>query len=378
MGYYKRTGTNDILGSYFNLNSSPKYTTITNSDTGFRTNENNVVADIATKYLGLGSSSKIPVSQVFATSGFKNSAGTDITTLFELDLVNFNGTYGTDYVILNPANHSGMLIQYKASATLSFNYVVDCTFSIVGGGGGGGGAANSNAGGGGGAGELVNGTITNIPKGTTVSIVVAGGSGGGNNANGGNGGACSIAISGITITANGGGGGGCGKGSSASITGGCTGGAGSYSSGAPSVGTAIERTIANSGVFSSMTSYNNAGGTGQDQNNDSGAGGGGGGVGGVGISGSSTRDGGAGTTLTYGSTTFNVGGGGGGGGRPGEVGGTNGYGGGAGGTNINGNGSNGTAYTGGGGGGANNNGGIGGNGGSGTVILYIVPSGVTV
>jgi hypothetical protein len=385
---FKQNG--NIITDYFNAPTNPKYTTANNEATGFTINGK----DISSNYLGIGSSHNIPVSILFPTNFSKNNV--DIASLYELNLVNYPATSAT-YKIWNPSDHNGLLIQFveniKTTAfgmtfdtysTISFNYVVDISFVIIGGGGGGGQTANSNAGGGGGAGELIYGMMSNVPANKAIEIFL--GKGGGSDTDGAN---TTLSCNGVTITANGGGAGGGGKGSSSNQTGSSTGGSGSWSAGSPSVGTANSRNISDTGYFNTMTSGNNEGGLGQDQNNDSGAGGGGGGAGGAGetVSGSAARagNGGNGKTRTYGSTTFLFAGGGGGGARASnyttyKIGGTNNFGGGTGGgdnTNIAHQGEDGDANTGGGGGGGGNSGsssGNGGTGGSGTVILYIIPS----
>jgi hypothetical protein len=364
-------GTN-ILTTYFNPNTNPYSQTIVNAPTGFQING----TDVASSYLGLGASSDIPVSDILSSSGYKKS-GTDIVTLYELNLVSYNlGTNGTDYIIWNPANHDGFLIQILTfRARITFNYKVSLDFVIVGGGGAGGDHANSNAGGGGGAGELITGKMTNIPAGQQLSFDIA-------PASSVSGYGTTMTCNGVSITANGGSAGGDGKGSSDTVTGSSSGGSGSYSRGVPSAGAANDRTIADTGYFNSMISYNNAGGRGQDQNNDTGAGGGGGGAGAAGGANTSSNNGGDGRTITFGSTSFQLAGGGGGGGRPtgypGSSGSSGGLGGGGRGGASSQGGDAGTANTGGGGGGGNNNSGRGGRGGSGTVILYVVASGVSL
>jgi len=379
---------NDII-PYFNSKTTKPYATVvTIAETGFMI----VGTDISSTYLLLGSSSNIPVSTIFPTTNFFYKNGTDISTLYELDLVNYSGTQNTDYKIWPPGNHLGLLIQFLATTEISFNYTVDLLqFVMVGGGGGGGETSGStNAGGGGGAGELITGYMQNIPANTDITITI--GNGGNSDFSGND---TKIALGIYSITAIGGGEGGAGKNSSTSQVGSSTGGSGSYSNSQTFSGTATSRTISNTGYFITMSSYNNAGGKGQDQNNDSGAGGGGGGAigaGGAGGTGGTSNagggNGGTGLKITYGSTDFYLAGGGGGGARRSDLttdtaGGTNSYGGGTGGGDATGHvGLNGDANTGGGGGGGGNsatydntnNGGI---GGSGTVIFYILPTGVS-
>jgi len=330
---------NDII-PYFNSKTTKPYATVVNNDaTGFMIGG----TDISSTYLGLGSSSNIPVSTIFTTNFYKD--GTDISTLYELNLVNYSGTQNTHYKIWPPGNHVGLLIQILATTEISFNYTVDLLqFVMVGGGGGGGKNNQSNAGGGGGAGELITGYMKNIPAGKGITITI--GAGGGSDIAGYD---TTITCNGYTITANGGGEGGAGKDSSTSQSGSSTGGTGSYSNDPPGVGGAISRTLSNNVYFDTMICYNNVGGLGQKQGNDSGAGGGGGGADGAGGAGGAGGpggegggNGGIGKTITYGSTTFNLAGGGGGGA-----------------------GNSGTDLT------------YGGAGGSGTVIFYILPDGVS-
>lgn len=364
---YKQGGSNML--QWFYPTSQPSNTPNTASTTNFKINN----VDISNNYNGIGTNSNIRVSQIYNIN-YNNVQ--NIGHLFELNLPVLNGTIDDDFILCSPLEHDGLLIQILKSMTLSFNYDIDCSFVMVGGGGGGGNQANSNAGGGGGAGELITGSIINYTKGNALSISIGGGGNSGQS-----GAQTTITYSGVTITANGGGYGGHGKGSSNSVTGSSSGGTGSYSSGVPNVGTATQRTITNISIFQSMTSYNNIGSLGNDQNNDSGGGGGGGGAGypAIKINNEDPVNGGNGLTITYGTTQFELGGGGGGGSRqsgtgpPSGAGGLGGLGGGGnGGSHTSGD--NGFSNTGGGGGGASNDTGIGGSGGSGTVIFYILPS----
>ena len=379
------------------------------SNTGFLI-END---DIRNIFVPLKTNSKIPVSQMLTTTNFKNKNNVDISTLFELNLITFTGTIDTDYKIWSPANHDGFLIQIlTTNATMTFNYNVSCNFAMIGGGGGGGGNHQSNAGGGGGAGELVTGTME-ILKGKTVTFTIGQGGtrgtwtgdnvtgtyGSGNGTNtshhGNSGTPTVITCNGFSIDASGGGGGGGGKGSSESSTSGCTGGTGSYSNATPSLGTLTVRTLTNNSVFKSLSRYpisgNGVGARGQNNNNDDGAGGGGGGVEGNGSIGNNQTSGGSGRTIQFGSTNFTIftigGGGGGGTAKNVSSGGGGGSGGGGNGGYYDSNlstatasakGDNAANNTGGGGGGAYNGSiNIGGNGGSGTVIIYIVSSNIS-
>ena len=383
---YKVNGTNMLQWFYSDLSASniPNKALTTN----FKINN----VDISNNYVGIGTNSNIPVSQLYTIP--YNSAGQSIGTKFELNLPDFSGNINVDYKIWDPSNNGGLLIQILKSTTLKFNYDVDCSFVIVGGGGGGGSWANDgNAGGGGGAGEVITGSIIGYKADMSLNISI------------GNGGTAGVSgsnttlnyttdASSITITANGGGFGGFGKGSSINVTGSSSGGTGSYSAStfpfdpAPSVGTATQRTLPDTSIFTSMTSFNNVGSLGNDQSNDSGGGGGGGGSNApaVKLNNEDPVAGGSGNTITYGSTNIPLGGGGGGGSRGGSTGTSpNGALGGLGGGGNGGgktstpqtSGYPGTANTGGGGGGASNDGGTGGLGGSGTVFFYIIPSGVT-
>ena len=347
---------------------------------------NNV--DISNNYVKLGTNSNIPVSQLYSINFL--SGGQSIGNLFELNLPIFTGTLNVDYKIIPPSNHSGLLIQILNNNTLTFNYNVNCSFWMVGGGGGGGGSADSNAGGGGGGGELISGNIADYAAGIPLSIIIGNGGNGGNGTRGDTGGDTSITYSGNTLTAFGGGYGGGGKGSGESTTGSSGGGSGSYDKSVPSAGTSTPRTISNFSIFKNLVSSGKSGSLGNDQNNNTGAGGGGGGASSAGsydVNNEKPGNGGNGITLMFGSITFFLAGGGGGGGRgthdgQGEgspIGGNGADGGGAGGgRDTQDNGYPGTENTGGGGGGASNDGGDGGNGGSGTVILYILPSGVSI
>ena len=354
--------------------------------------------DISNTYIGLGTNSKISVSnnRTINYTVLQGGSLVNIGSLFELNLPVFasGAVINTDYKILPTSTHNGLLIQILKSTTISFNYNVDCSFAMIGGGGGGGcGNVNQdNAGGGGGAGELVTGKITGFTPtgGRYLSITIGDGGAGGTTTFGVNG---YSGIQGGTtriryfsspstvlgdISANGGGYGGAGKIGSINMVGSSTGGTGSYSASVPNPGTAIDRTPTNTSIFNTMSSFNNNGGRGQDNNDDNGSGGGGGGADSASPVNVYPGKGGSGKTVTFGSTNIILGGGGGGGAWLGGTGGAGGSGGGGNGGNNGVGGSIGTANTGGGGGGGSNAGGFGGNGGSGTVILYIVPAGVTL
>ncbi len=350
--------------------------------TNFRINN----VDISNSYIGIGTNSNIPVSQLYSISYFSN--GQNIGNLFELNLPVFSGTINDDFKIWSPSQNSGLLIQILKSTSLRFNYNVDCSFVMVGGGGGGGNQANGNAGGGGGAGQLITGNIVSYQVGGLFTITIGKG---GNSGNAGENTSLtySTTTSTTTITAYGGGYGGGGKGSSNAVIGSSSGGTGSYSSGVPAFGGATPQTLPNTSIFQNMQSFNNVGALGNDQNNDSGAGGGGGGADASAnkIDNDTPGPGGSGKSIFYGSTNFPLAGGGGGGGReagygpaPQGYGGAGGLGGGGagGGSSTSYNGYDGEANTGGGGGGAANDKGSGGIGGSGTVIFYILPSGVSL
>ena len=381
---YTKLGQNII--SYFTPTSQPYVNIVSNSTTGFKINN----IDISSNYLALGSSSKIPISQIFTTN--YSISNNDLSNLYELYLTNYVGTKDVDYKIWNPTNHAGLLIQFLKTTTISFKYNVSLNFVMIGGGGGGGGTNNGQAGGGGGAGELITGKMSYILANTIITFTI--GTGGTSNTDGND---SSILCNGNTITANGGGAGAIGGSSSLVQTGSSSGGSGSAGS-TLQAGVATDRTIANIGYFNTMISYNNTGGAGHNQGNSSGAGGGGGGSGGVGGAGGSGLNvnayggsGGIGSTITFGSTNFLIGGGGGGGARDnnnnggGRIGGYASYGGGTGGgldtsvTEAVQAGISGTTNTGGGGGGGGNSGtgpNNGGTGGSGTIILYITPTNV--
>lgn len=351
--------------------------------TNFRINN----IDISNNYTGIGTNSNIKVSQLYTINYYSN--GQSIGNLFELNLPVFSGTINVNYKIWPPSNNNGLLIQILQSTTLSFNYNVDCSFVMVGGGGGGGSSNQSNAGGGGGAGELITGNIINYQsKYSSLSITI--GNGG---ASGTSGGDTTITYtttstnppSSVTITANGGGGGGNGKTNSSNTTGSSSGGSGSYSNTTTHPGTVTSRNpLSNIGVFNSMISYGNQGSQGNYQINDSGAGGGGGGAGAASADPGNENPGvgGNGLTMYFGNTSVDLAGGGGGGARSGTStsGGLGGIGGGgSGGDNSSGgNGYGGFTNCGAGGGGAWNSSGTGGVGGSGTVFIYILPSGVSI
>lgn len=385
------TNLGQDITSYFTPSNKPYFTQVSNSTTGFKIS----LKDISSNYLGIRSSSKIPVSTIFTTNFSRG--GNDISNLYELYLTNYVGTKDTDYKIWDPVNHDGLLIQITKNTSISFRYRVSLEFVMIGGGGGGGPTFDGiipgifEAGGGGGAGELITGRMTNIPANITIQFTI--GSGGISNSPGNN---STMVCNGITITANGGGAGAQGGKSSSGITGSSTGGSGSTTTSTLVSGVATDKTIVNNGYFNTMVSYNNRGGSGQDQNNSSGAGGGGGGsvgVGGNGGTGLATNayggSGGIGSTITFGTTNFEIGGGGGGGARDngynggGRIGGAASYGGGNGGgidTSVPQAGISGNPNTGGGGGGGGNSGtgpNNGGTGGSGTIILYITPSNVS-
>jgi hypothetical protein len=409
MSYLLYNGT-DITPYFYTKTSATNGPGATTA-TGFLING----TDISNTYVGLGTNSNIPVSQILGSSGFLKN-GTDIATLYELNLIQFTGTINTDYKIWAPSGHSGFLIQIlTSSAQLKFNNnITDCSFAMIGGGGGGGGMASSgNAGGGGGAGELITGTIT-IPKdGVLTFIIGVGGTGGttdksittygsgsaaNDNSTGNSGTSTKITYGGSnSLEAYGGGGGGGGKGSTQGLIGCSTGGTGSYSNNAPGVGSKSAHTLTVNTVFKSLISYGNIGGVGANFGNDNGGGGGGGGAGGLGQNGdyssswngvgTTKTSGGVGLTINYGSTPFSIGGGGGGGtaigfgSAIGQAVAGGGQGGNADNTTATSastiNGFPGTANTGGGGGGGYNGGGKGGAGGSGTVIIYITDSKVS-
>jgi hypothetical protein len=382
---YNVNGTN-ILGWFY-----PYSSTSSNANKALTSNFRINNDDISNNYVGIGTNSNIPVSQLYTIP--YNSGGQSIGTKFELNLPDLSGNIDVDYKIWDPSNNNGLLIQILKSTTVKFNYDVDCSFVIVGGGGGGGNNANSNAGGGGGAGEVITGSIIGYKADVSLNIII------------GNGGLAGLSgasttlqyitdASNITITANGGGRGGAGSNSSISVTGSSSGGTGSYNinipaANIPTVGTATQRTLSNTSVFQSMISYNNIGSLGNYQNNASGAGGGGGGA----LTASPTPGnevpgvGGDGITITYGSQPISLGGGGGGGSRETGFGGSStsggagglGGGGAGGGKSASGQttGYAGTPNTGGGGGGGSNDASApGGPGGSGTVFFYIIPSAV--
>ena len=354
--------------------------------------------DISNNYTGIRTNSAIPVSTLYNIGYSINSQ--NIGDLFELNLPVFDQSLvlNIGYKIFPPGTgqggNDGLLIQYYLSTTLSFNYVVDCSFVIIGGGGGGGNTANGNAGGGGGAGELITGSIQNCQPGIPLTFTI----GQGGSVGGGFGGNTSISYQGNTITANGGGAGGGGKGSTSNTIGSSSGGSGSYSHGSTNPGTVTPRTIPNTSIFTSMTSFGNGGSQGNDQDNDTGAGGGGGGTGGASPDpgNESPGVGGAAKEIVFGRTTFYLGGGGGGGARQAGYGAGGGVSGGDGGSGVGGNGGGyldfptgfpsgsgftAASFTGSGGGGANNNqsnNALGGGGSSGTVIFYILPSGVSL
>lgn len=377
---YKVSGLDMLI--WFYPTSKPSIAANNAPTTNFRINN----VDISNNYVGLGINSNIPVSQVHNINYFTN--GQSIGNLYELNVITLNSdaVLNVDYKIWPPNNHGGLLIQFLRSTTFIFQYNTNCSFVIVGGGGGGGDVNQGNAGGGGGAGEVVTGNIEGAIKSTGFTVTIGAG---GTNRNPGN--ISRLSYSTIyPIEAAGGGAGGNGKQSSSNTTGSSSGGSGSYSASVPDSGTVTSRNpISNVSIFKNMVSYGNRGSQGNDQNNDTGAGGGGGGAG------AASSDpgnevpgiGGNGVTITYGNTSFQLGGGGGGGGRRGvdNIGGAGGLGGGGKGggpASLNaGYGQPGTPNTGGGGGGAQNtsfNGILGGSGGSGTVILYILPSGVSI
>lgn len=383
---YNAAGIN-ILDNFYPFNSQ-KSNTNTAVTTNFKINN----IDISNNYVGIGTNSNITVSHLYDYKYFKDTI-TNIGDLFELNLPNFSGTINDDYKIF--PNNGGLLIQILKSVTLSFRYTVDCSFCIVGGGGGGGYKNGSNAGGGGGAGELITGNIIGYTKNTNLNITIGEG---GNSYTTGSETFITYSITlPVSISAEGGGYGGYGKGNGANTTGSSSGGSGAYSNTPSNPGIVTPRSISNVSIFQSMNSYGNSGAQGNNQNNDSGAGGGGGGAGAAAPDPGNENPGigGAGKTITFGSKSFDLAGGGGGGGRengygpsPQGVGGAGGLGGGGAGGGyyvststtapLNGDGLPGTANTGGGGGGAQNNAGIGGKGGSGTVIFYILPSGVSI
>ena len=384
---YNANGIN-ISDKFYNFNSL-----ISNTNNAVTTNFKILNKDISNNYVGIGTNSNIPVSQLYTFNYYIGT--TNIGDLFELNLPFFYGIINTDYKMF-PGN-GGLLIQILKTTSLSFTHNLDCSFCVVGGGGGGGYNSNSNAGGGGGAGELITGSINGYTANSKLTITI--GEGGNSYTNGSQTYITYYPPSTIppAISAFGGGYGGHGKGHGASVTGSSSGGAGAYSDDNFYPGSVTSRTISNLSIFQSMISYGNSGAKGNDQENDSGAGGGGGGAGAVATFPGNENPGigGAGMTIKYGSKSFDLAGGGGGGGRengfgpnPQGVGGDGGLGGGgAGGGNYvsstskppnNGDGLPGAVNTGGGGGGAQNNTGIGGKGGSGTVIFYILPSGVRI
>jgi hypothetical protein len=387
---------NSNILQWFYSSSLPSNTPNKSSTTNFRINN----IDISNNYIGIGTNSNIPVSTLYNIGYYKN--GINLGNLFELNLPIFN-LFGTtyqinvDFKILPPINNSGLLIQFLRSMSFSFNYNVDCSFVMVGGGGGGGAVNQDNAGGGGGAGQVIKGSMINFSKSYFIEVTIGNGGAGGlygsPNPNGSNGSSTTIMYTNFTtyytITANGGGYGGSGKNNSNSVLGSSSGGTGSFSTTQLNPGTATPEIIPNVSIFKNMTSYNNIGARGNDQNNDSGAGGGGGGAGGAAPYQSDQNTpgpGGDGIIITYGNTHLTLAGGGGGGGRQSGYGsepqgfggnGGSGVGGDGGGASTQANGYPGVANTGSGGGGAcNHTSGSGGNGGSGTVILYILPSGV--
>jgi hypothetical protein len=357
--------------------NGPTNTKVSVADTGFIVGG----VDISNTYIGLGTNSKISVSnnRTINYTVLQGGSLVNIGSLFELNLPVFasGAVINTDYKILPTSTHNGLLIQILKSTTLSFNYNVDCSFAMIGGGGGGGcgGVNDGNAGGGGGAGELVTGKITGfVPTGGRyLSITIGDGGAGGTTTFGVNG---YSGIQGGTtriqyfsspstvlgdISANGGGYGGAGKIGSINMVGSSTGGTGSWSAGMPNPGTAIDRTPTNTSIFNTMSSFNNNGVRGQDNNSDAGSGGSGGGAGlPASYTGSNPYTiGGSGKGVQFGSTTITLGGGGGGGANIGGIGGTGGSGGGGNGGNSGLGGTAGTANTGGGGGAGSNAGGFG-------------------
>jgi hypothetical protein len=370
----------DML-QWFYPRSQPSNSPNTASTTNFRINN----VDISNNYNGLGTNSKIPVSQLYTINYFSN--GQSLGDLFELNLPNFiTGSINDHYKIWPPngtsgsQSNSGLLIQFFKTCTFKFNYKVDCSFVMVGGGGGGGRSQNNNAGGGGGGGQLLQGSIVGYDPNVYGNINITIGNGGSSMTSG----QSTVMTTGTyTIRAEGGGYGGEGKGNSPDTNWSSTGGSGSYSNTTTNPGIILNSgTPPNVGIFQSMRSFGNRGSRGNDNNNDNGGGGGGGGAGGAGIDNGNTivGYGGSGLTVSFGNTSITLAGGGGGGARAGSsnVGGTGGTGGGGSGgqASTSGNGVNGTTNTGGGGGGGWNDTGNGGTGGSGTIFLYVLPSGV--
>lgn len=362
-----------------------------NPNTAQTTNFNINGLDISNNYIGIGTNSKISVSQVYKNIDYFSN-GVSIGNLFELNLAVFSGTINVHYKIWPTSLHDGLLIQFLQNTSITFNYRINGTFVAVGTGGKGGNSQNSNAGGGGGGGGVVTGSIVDAQPGTFYfyfdvidqynTNVLAGYH-------------TQISFNGFTIQAFGGSDGGPGKGNGVWSVNSSTGGGGSYSNNGTSPGVISNDAsfYSNRGVFINNAAFFYIGTPGKEQNNDTGAGGGGGGAGGEGIL-PANNDfpgiGGTGKTVTFGQTSITLGGGGGGGARStgslsAQIGGSGGNGGGGngGGRNWDGsltsnNGLSGFPNTGGGGGGAANQGGTGGNGGSGTVFLYILPNQVSI
>jgi hypothetical protein len=370
----------DILQHFYPYN--PSYYNSNTNIPAITTNYKIDNVDISNNYVGIGTNSNIKVSDLFNFSYLSNSI--NIGDLFELNLPVFSsGTINVDYKMF--PNNGGLLIQIFKDTTLSFNYNVNCSFCMVGGGGGGGYKDQDNAGGGGGAGEIVTGSINGYIKNSGLNIII--GEGGSSHTPG-----SQTYITYVppdyysnSVVAYGGGYGGRGKENGENTTGSSSGGGGAYSDKHYYAGEFTPRSINNSSIFQSMSSYGNSGSIGNDDGKSEGGGGGGGGAGSAAIVVDEGNDtpapGGNGMEIMYGSTNFYLAGGGGGGGRKNGAGGNGGGGvGGKGGgpsSTNGGNGFDGTPNTGGGGGGASSDAGDGGKGGSGTVIFYILPSGVT-
>lgn len=379
---YNVNGQNML--QWFYARSQPSNNPNIASTTNFRIND----VDISNNYNGFATNSKIPVSQLYTINYFSN--GQSLGNLFELNLPNFiTGSINDHYKIWPPngingsETNDGLLIQFFKTCTFKFNYKVNCSFVMVGGGGGGGQQANSNAGGGGGGGQLLKGSIVGYDPNVHGNINITIGNGGSSMTSG----QSTVMTTGTyTITAEGGGHGGQGKGNSPDTNWSSTGGSGAYSNTTTNPGIILNSgTPPNVGIFQSMTSYGNHGSRGNDTNDDAGGGGGGGGAGGVGIDNGNgiPGDGGPGLTVNVGGNVFvDLAGGAGGGARSssGSLGGSGSIGGGASGgdSTTDGDGGNGSTNTGGGGGGAWNTRGTGGQGGSGTIFLYVLPSGVSL
>jgi hypothetical protein len=105
---YLQNSTNMLTWFY----NGPTNTKVAVANTGFTVGN----VDISTTYVGLGTNSKISVSnnRTINYTFLQTPNKVNIGSLFELNLPVFASgtTINTDYKIWSPSNHDGLLIQF--------------------------------------------------------------------------------------------------------------------------------------------------------------------------------------------------------------------------------------------------------------------------